>query len=95
MSYIRWFDSDWYIFRTHSLNPKNKNEETLAVWYITDERLPCFTYKQLKKIKTITNLKNLLQLNIPNSAYKDCLKYIKLFIKEVDEEYKVNFSGGS
>ena len=82
MSYRRWSDSNWYIFWSGG----EGHEDQLAIWHVSDEGIPYFTYKQLKPINTIDDLKTLLKLNIPDEEYEECLVSIKKWIRDMEEE---------
>lgn len=86
MAYLRWSYSNWYIFWAIS-GAKTKEEEVLAVWHVNDDTIPHFTYSELKGI-TLPKLKELLTLDIPDEEYEEALKAIKIWLKEVDEEYQ-------
>lgn len=86
MAYSSFLNSNWYIFWAIS-DAKTKEEEVLAVWYANDETLPHFTYRELKGI-TLPKLKKLLALDIPDKEYEEALKTIKIWLKEVDKEYR-------
>ena len=85
MSYSRWLNSDWYVF-WHTSKAKRKEDELLAIWHVSDKNLPIFTYSELKNVRNIEDLKNLLKLDIPDSEYEECLVYVREWLKDVEEK---------
>ena len=92
MSYSRWICSDWYVF-WHTSEAKRKEDELLALWHVSDERLPVFSYRDLRDINTAEDLRRLLGLNIPVEDYEECLRYVKEWRQDVEKEYASSETG--
>lgn len=93
--YSMWFESEWYIFWNFWKFPLigllSKEKQMLAIWHLYDDRFPSFSYKELKEIKTIEDLKSLLKLpfKISDLSYEKCLNRIKTFIDDMDRIFGV------
>ena len=59
MAYLRWLGSNWYVF-WHSSDAKSKDEEILAVWYAGSKVFPVVPFKELKKVKNLEDLKEIV-----------------------------------
>ena len=87
MAYKRWGYSNWYIF-WHTSDARTKEEELLAIWHVADKNAPVFSYADLKCIKTVDDLKALLNLNIPDDEYQEALQEIKFWLQDVERSYE-------
>ena len=86
MAYLRWGYSNWYIF-WHVSDAKQKEDELLAIWHVSDEGLPCFTYEELQDVDSIEDLRRLIGLDLSDEEYQECLECVKAFVADVDENY--------
>ena len=86
MAYSRWGPSKLYVF--WNCGGDCKDNEMLAIWYTGDERLPCFTYKQLLEISSVGGLKELIGLELSDEEYSECLECVRMFLEDVDTYYE-------
>lgn len=85
MAYLKFSFSNWCVFWSSDSPRNNKENQILEIWHV--KKFFTFTYKELKNIKSIEDLKKLLQLDIPDSEYEECLLAIGRWIKDVNEKF--------
>ena len=90
MAYLRWSFSDWYVF-WHASKSKKIDEQLLAIWHALDvfknNELKTFTYKQLKNVNSVDDLKELLKLDLPDRDYEELLIAVKDWKDDIEKAY--------
>lgn len=88
MAYTRWSSNAWYSF-WRSDSPSAKEEQVLALWYNIDDTKE-WTYEELKRmsVEDIT----VEYAGVPHNHIMDAMVIIKLFIEDVDQEFKMEYN---
>ncbi len=87
MAYLRWSTSNWYIFWHHNGLPEEqqtRENQLLAIWHCTNDSLPVFSFLQLEKVKTVADLKKLLNLDLPDHEYLEALAQIEKWRSDLE-----------
>ena len=95
MSYLRWLHSNWYVF-WESSNALKADDELLAIWYAGAENLPSLTFKELKGIRSVNSLKEIMRRFFTEEEFKRISErdweelwiVVKEWIKDVKEKYR-------
>jgi hypothetical protein len=85
MSYSRWSDSDWYIFWRAS-DAKKADDEVLAIWHVGDQKLPNYSYADLKADREYAWPDISSRVTPRDRAGFD--HAVDAFLKDVDDEYR-------
>jgi len=83
MAYLRWSNSCWYVFETIYFS---SSEPSLVIWHCDikqSEDFLHFTYSQLKDIKTIEDLKQVINTSLTVSD-KDWVKLLNAIHEWLD-----------
>ena len=86
MAYSRWIDSKFYTY-WNSTEVYDKGDE-IFICHTTIDRYHGFTYTECKElIENLTKLKGRINEIVGNEDATELQNYMKLFVKDVDEEY--------
>jgi len=102
MAYLRWSDSDWYIYWSSRSKDNELENQCLALWYIKSERQPLVSYSEIGDlnfeqfcnfVKKLYEGEELSELEDAYKAYRKWIGEIKKFcknsIREVwDEDFE-------